>query len=95
MASEWSDFAARHWPIMGGAVSLIWFYAGRQSFSKGKLDSAMVWQCVAVIIILIVCGGAFVEMQWISGVLGLGVLYIEVRSIRIELATREREEKGA
>jgi hypothetical protein len=56
--SEWSQFAERHWIVGGILASLLWFFAGKQSLSKGRAAAAVFWQSVAVIIILLLCGWA-------------------------------------
>jgi len=77
---------ADHYPIAGviaGAlVSLLWFVAGRHSLSHNRRDAAFGWQCVAILIMAIVLGRAIAQREWIGFVLGLGVLYVEARSIR-------------
>jgi hypothetical protein len=91
MPSGWSQFAERHW-IMGGIVaSLLWFLGGRQSFAKNNRDAAIGWQCVSVLIILIVGGWTVVEGEWLGLLFAIAVLYIEVQSIRRISATRGDE----
>ena len=77
-----SDFAAQHWVVSGIAASLMWFFAGRQSFSNKNPDGAIAWQCVAVMLILIVCVWAVVKQEWLGLLVSVGVLYVEIRSIR-------------
>ena len=48
--STLSDFAAKHWLLGGIAVSLLWFFAGKQSLSNRGSGAAIGWQSVAVII---------------------------------------------
>jgi hypothetical protein len=78
----WSEFAAKHWPLGGIATSLLWFVAGQQFVQDKKLNIAILWQCVAVMIAIAMCGWALVKEEWLGLVCGIGVLYIEVRSIR-------------
>ncbi len=80
---------ARHWVVGGIGASLAWFLAGRQSLSNKNPDAAIGWQCVAAIIILIVCGWAVVEKEWVGLAFALVVLYMEVRSIKRISATRD------
>jgi hypothetical protein len=82
LTSGLSDFAAQHWVIGGIAASLMWFIAGNQSFSNKKPDTAIAWQCVAVMLILIVGVWAVVKEEWIGLLFAIGVLYFEIRSIR-------------
>jgi hypothetical protein len=79
LATGLSDFAAEHWLAGGIASSLVWFVAG---LSNRNPNAAIGWQCVAVLTVLIVCGWAIVEGQWLGLVAAMGVLYLEVRSIR-------------
>jgi CHASE2 domain-containing sensor protein len=88
MLSEWSQFAERHW-IMGGTLaSLLWFLAARQSLSNRRPDAAIFWQSVAVIIMLIVCGWAVAQREWLGLAFAVAVLCVEVLSIRRIYATR-------
>ncbi len=82
LTSEWSNFEAQHWLVGGIVASLMWFVAGRQSFSNKKPDAAIAWQCVGVLTIVAVCGWAVVKEEWLGLSFAIVVLYIEVRSIR-------------
>jgi hypothetical protein len=82
LTSEWTSFEAQHWLVGGIAASLMWFVAGRQSFSNKKPDAAIAWQSVAVLTILAVCGWAVVKEEWLGLLFAIGVLYMEIRSIR-------------
>jgi hypothetical protein len=85
-----SNFVAQH-PALGGmVVSLAWFLAGQQSFSTKNHDGAIAWQCVAVMIILIASGWAVVKGEWFALTVAIGVLYIEIRSIRRILAAQQK-----
>jgi hypothetical protein len=77
-----SDFATKHWVLGGIAASLLWFLAGKQSLSNRKSNAAIGWQSVAVMIVLIMCGWAVAEKEWLGLAGGIVVLYLEVRSIR-------------
>lgn len=82
MLNEWAEFAERHWVLGGILASLLWFVAGRQSFSNRNTDAAIGWQMVAVAIVLILGGWAIAKREWIGLAAAIAVLYIEVRSIR-------------
>jgi len=59
---------------------------GKQSFSNGKPNAAIGWQCLAVLIILIRSG---VEGEWLGLAFGIAVLNVEVLSIRRISKTQE------
>jgi hypothetical protein len=82
LTSGLSDFAAQHWVVGGITASLMWFIAGNQSLSNKKPDAAIAWQCVAVMLIIIVGFWEVVKQEWIGLVFAIGVLYFEIRSIR-------------
>jgi hypothetical protein len=82
MLIEWRQFAAQHWIAGGILASLLWFLAGRQSLSNNKRDAAIAWQCVAVLILLIMSGWAVVQREWLGLAFGMAILYVEVRSIK-------------
>ena len=86
MLDGWREFAAQHWIAGGIAASLLWFLAGKQSLSNGKPNVAIGWQCVAVLLILILGGWMIVEREWLGLAAAAAVLYIEVRSIKRILA---------
>src|SRR5215472_13396294 len=89
MLTDWREFAAQHWVVGGILTSLLWFLAGKQSFSHGKPNAAIGWQCLAVLIILIMSGWAIAEGKWLGLAFGIAVLYVEVRSIRRISKTQE------
>ena len=82
--SGWRHFFAQHWVVGGIVASQTWFLAGKQDLSgkKPDADAAIGWMCVAVIITLIMGCWAVVEKEWVGLVFAIGVLYVEVRSIR-------------
>jgi hypothetical protein len=82
MLSGWSQFAERHWIAGGILASLLWFVAGKQSFSNRRADFAILWQSVAVLVVLVLCGWAVVEKEWLGLAFAIVVLYVETRSIR-------------
>ena len=63
-------------------ASLLWFVAGKQSLSSKRNDFAFLWQCVAVLTVLVLCGWEVVKQEWIGLVCSVVVLCVEVRSIR-------------
>jgi hypothetical protein len=91
LESTWSDFLAGHWLIGGIIASLLWFLAGRQSLSNQKVGTAIAWQSVAVLIIVILCAWAVVRKEWLGFACGLAVLYLEIRSIRRLLAIQNQQ----
>src|ERR1700694_824164 len=91
LQSTWSDFFATHWVIGGIVSSLVWFLAGRQSFSNKNLDAAIGWQCGAVLTILILCTWTVVKSEWVGFACGVVVLYFEIRSIRCILAIQNQQ----
>jgi hypothetical protein len=80
--SELSDFMLQHWVVSSIATSLLWFFAGKQFFSEKKNDLAILWQCVAVMLILFLCGWAIVKGEWLGLLVAIGVFCTEVQSIR-------------
>jgi hypothetical protein len=77
-----SQFAEQHWIVGGTLVSLLWFFAARQSISRGRTDAAIFWQIVALIIMLFVCGWAIVEREWLGFAFAAAVLCIEALSLK-------------
>lgn len=54
---------------------LLWFLAGAQSFSNRQPRSAMFWQSIALFIIVVMCGWAVVDTDWIGIFFGMAVLF--------------------
>jgi len=82
LASVWSDVASRHWVIGGIAASLLWWFTGRPSASDKNVNPAVAWQCVAVLIVVILCVWTVVKSEWLGFACTLAVLYLEIRSIK-------------
>ena len=76
------QFAEQHWIVGGTLASLLWFFAARQSISRGRSDDVMFWQVVALIIMLVVCGWAVVDREWLGFAFAVAVLYVEARSLK-------------
>jgi O-antigen/teichoic acid export membrane protein len=87
MPNGWSQFASQHWIIGGIVASLLWFLAGRQSLSNRKPDFAVLWQSGGVLVVLVLCGWAIADHEWIGLAVAIVVLFIEVRSIKRKWAT--------
>jgi hypothetical protein len=87
MPSGLSQFAHEHWIVGGILASLLWFAAGQQSFANRKPDFAMLWQSVAVLIVLVLAGWAIAEREWLGLAFAVAVLYVEARSIKRIWAT--------
>jgi hypothetical protein len=88
MTNELTQFAQRHWVLGGIFVSLLWFLAGKQSLSNGRPSAAVLWQSVGIVILLILCGWAVADRQWLGLAFGIAVFCVEVSSIRSIYATR-------
>ena len=91
LESTWSDLFTRHWVIGGIVSSLVWFFAGQQSLCNNKVDSAIGWQCGAVLTSLILCTWTVVKGEWLGFVCGLAMLYFEILSIRRILTSQNRQ----
>jgi hypothetical protein len=91
MTSALSNFAAQHWLVGGIAASFAWFLANQHSFSHKSPDGAVAQQCVAVMLILALGGWALVEGEWLGLTAAVGVLFIELRSIRRILITQRQQ----
>lgn len=75
-------FITEHWVIGGIGASLLWYLAGAQSLSNRKPQIAIIFQIMAVLIVLVMSGWAIAQKEWLGLVLGTVVLYFEVRAIR-------------
>lgn len=82
MPSGLSQFAGQHWVVGGILTSLLWSVAGKQSHSNRKADLAMLWQGVGILVVLVLCGWAIVDREWIGLGVAIVVLCIEVRLIK-------------
>src|SRR5689334_17815505 len=82
LMSSLASFIREHWIVGGVVTSLLWFLAGVQSLRNQKTDAAIFWQVFAVIVILIMCGWAIAEQEWLGIASGIAVFYLETRTIR-------------
>lgn len=80
--STLSEFAKRHWILGGIGTSLLWFLVGKES----KHNIGPLWRGVGVAIVLVVCGWAVAEQDWLGLIGGIVVLCLEVYWI-----TRQRK----
>ena len=95
MHQSFTDTITQHWVIGGIAASLIWFLAGKQSLSNGKPNAALGWQSVAVFVMLVGLGWMLAEGEWLGIVCSIGVLCLELWSIRKTLAVRSANRQVA
>jgi hypothetical protein len=86
-------FLSGHWVIGGILSSLIWFAAGKQSLKNGHPNSALTWDCGAVLTILIGIGWMIKEAEWLGLVVALVVLGIEIRAMRGILRYQEAADR--
>lgn len=87
------EFLSGHWVIGGIACSLMWFAAGKQSLKSGHPNSALAWDCGAVLIISAGIGWMIKEGEWLGLVVALVVLGIEIRSMRLILRDQEAADR--
>jgi hypothetical protein len=87
--STLSEFASRHWILGGIATSLLWFLAGE----KSKHGIGPVWRGVALFILLVVCGWAIVESNWLG--LSMGILVLCIELYWIMRASQKKRESGS
>jgi hypothetical protein len=77
MFNGWSQFAERHWIVGGTLASLLWSLAAKQSLSNRRADAAIFWQSVTVIIMLVACGWAVAQREWLGLAFAVAVLGME------------------
>ena len=90
MLSQLSRVAERHWVVGGIFASLLWVLAGRQYLRQRQPGTAVAWQCIGAIILLILCGWAIKEKEWVGLVFAVVVFVVELRSIRGAYAVATR-----
>ena len=71
--SALSEFAKRHWILGGIGTSLLWLLAGE----KSTHNIGPLWRGGGVVILLVVCGWAIAEQEWLGLIGGIVVLCIE------------------
>lgn len=82
MWDELRQLATEHWVAGGIVTSLLWFLAGKVSFLGGKPAAAIAWQIGGVFVLLVMCGWAIKEGEWVGFAVGMVVLFVEVCSIK-------------
>jgi hypothetical protein len=66
----------------------MWFIGGKQYVSAKKADIAVAWQSVAVMIAVALSAKAVMDGEWLGLLCAVGVIALEVRSIRRILTAR-------
>jgi len=87
--NDFSTILTHHWLLGGISGSLVWFLAAKQSISNRRPDLAVGWQCGGILTILIMCGWAIKEGEWLGLALAIVVLSWEIRTLRRTLKLSE------
>ncbi len=75
-ANTISDFLRGHLILIALVASAAWFYAGRQYFAKGNLFGALLWEIIAILVLVAFCINVILSpvTSWFS--LGVAVVAI-------------------
>ena len=71
-------FFSRHLVFAAVLVSALWFYSGHQFVAKGRKGVALVWEAIAVLVLLAFCVNAIITRLWLSLVVALCFVLLEV-----------------
>ena len=79
-----SDFLRGHLILVALIVSAVWFYTGRQYFAKGNLVGALLWEIIAILVLVAFCINVLLSpvTSWLSIWVALVVVGVEVWFIR-------------
>ncbi len=82
MMSSLSELGKQYWWAGGTIASLMWLWGGKQYAAKAEFVGGVSWQCIALIIIVIVAGWTIAENKWVGLAVAILVFAIEVRELR-------------
>ncbi len=79
-----TSFFKAHLVLLALAASASWFYAGNQYLTKGNLVGALLWETIAVLILIAFCVNNFFSptTSWVSLPIALVAIGIEVWLIK-------------
>ena len=83
-ANAVSDFLRTHLILVALVVSAGWFYAGHQYFEKGNVVGALLWEIVAILILVAFCVNVLLSpvTSWFSVGVALVAVGVEVWLVR-------------
>jgi hypothetical protein len=75
-----TSFFKAHLILLALAASAGWFYAGNQYFAKGNLVGALLWEAIAVLLLVAFCVNAILSptTSWISFAIAIVAIGVEV-----------------
>jgi hypothetical protein len=84
VANAISDFLRTHLILVALTASAGWFYAGHQYFEKGNLVGALLWETIAILVLVAFCVNVLLRpvTSWVSIGIALVAIGTEVWLIR-------------
>jgi hypothetical protein len=78
------DFLSTHIVLVAVPVSGLWFYAGHQYLAKGNTVGAILWQTIAVLILIAFCINIFLSANrsWLSLAVAVVAIGVEIWIIK-------------
>ncbi len=76
------EFFSNHLVLAALTASGLWFYAGHQDVVKGRYGTGLSWQIIGVVILGLYALNAAVSRSWISLMIAIAGVTIELWLIR-------------
>jgi hypothetical protein len=75
-----TSFFKAHLVLLALAASASWFYAGKQYFAKGNLVGALLWETIAVLVLIAFCINTILgpTTSWLSLAIAIVTIGVEV-----------------
>jgi hypothetical protein len=75
-----TNFLRAHLVLLALAASAGWFYAGNQYFAKGNLVGALLWEAVAVLVLVAFCINTILSptTSWVSLMIAIIAIGVEI-----------------
>jgi hypothetical protein len=79
-----TSFFKAHLVLLALAASAGWFYAGNQYFTKGNVVGALLWEAIAILLLIAFCINTFLSptTSWVSLTIAIVAIGIEVWLIK-------------
>lgn len=79
-----TSFFKAHLVLLALAASAGWFYAGNQYFAKGNLVGALLWEAIAILVLIAFCINTMLSpaTSWVSLTIAIVAIGVEVWLIK-------------
>jgi hypothetical protein len=73
-----AELFSKHLVFPAFVISFLWFYSGHEYVTKGKKGAGLVWEVVAILVLLAYCVNAIITKSWLSLVAAICLIALQV-----------------